>query len=201
MSLTPISAQAVTSLGVFVRDYGSADGKVDPGTGAFTFSNYIEVRDTRRALDFDSFDINGLLALNSSSFENFIFKFTLDYTNADPGPFASETWFAAIRGAEPLTTSDDVFVRMQDRSSPLTIEISALSDGFGRNAFQHTLDSGLFEFGFVESTGSIDQFDLYEARLEVLATEIVVPTPLALPLFASAFGVAALVRRRVRPKA
>ncbi|MEM6439145.1 MAG: hypothetical protein AAF763_05520 [Pseudomonadota bacterium] len=195
-------AQAVTSLGMFVNDYGSDAGKVDPGGTDVLGADFVTVSDSSSTRFSDSFDLSGLFGTFNPGFLIDRLELTLDFSEAGPSGFwffgFGESWNVRVQGSNSSASNDDLFVQLNDASAPQSLTVSILSDTGSTDAFVHSLLTENFEFWFSETTTLADNFDLDSAKLEVFGTATVIPTPFALPLLASAFGVAALFRRGSR---
>ncbi|MEM1315117.1 MAG: hypothetical protein AAGI51_11215 [Pseudomonadota bacterium] len=201
----PSAGHAVTSLGTFVNDYGSASGKVDPGGNDVLSADFVTVSDQSRSRFSDGFDLSGLFGTFNPGYSIDRFELTLTFSNAGPsgccmGLVRFEDWAVRVQGSDSRASNDDLFVQLDDDLSPQSVTLSVLGDSGSIDAFAHSVDTEFFEFWFSENTIRPDVFDLDQAKLEVFGEATVIPTPFALPMLASAFGLAALVRRRGRRK-
>lgn len=204
IAATTTGAHAVTSLGMFVHDYGSGDGKVDPGGNDQLSDDFVTVSTRTNGAFNDSFDLSGLFSTLDPGFSIDRFELKLTFSDANDTTFGipSESWFVTVSGSRSAGVAIGDFTdRLDPTPSPQTFVLSS-SDDFpgGVDAFATTLLNEKFEFSFFDDIALGGSFDLDQAELEVFGTLTVIPTPLALPMFASAFGVAALVRRRAHKK-
>lgn len=207
VAATTSGAHAVTSLGMFVNDYGTGAGKVDPGGNDVLGSDSVRISDDSTSRFFDSFDLSGLFGTFVPGFTIDRFDLTLTFDKAGPSLFPTEYWNVRVQGSNSSSALDDLFVPIFDPLSPQTVTISMGTDLLFIDAFAHSVASEKLEFGFSEFTPANgffekpDKFDLDSAKLEVFGEATVIPAPVALPMLASAFGLAAFVRRRTRRQA
>lgn len=200
MTLAAGTASAVTSLGTFANDYGSDAGKVDPGGTDVLGADFVTVSDQSSGRFSDSFDLSALFGTFQPGYVIDRFELTLEFDDSGPScPFflcgLGEIWEVRVQGSDSAVSSDDFFGTLSDPLSPQSFTVSIGTDIGSIDAFQHSVQSQLFEFWFSESSIKADAFDLNSAELEVFGTASVIPLPAGLPLVAGAFALAGLVRR------
>ena len=195
-------AEGETLLGTFLRDCGSAAGKVNPGGSGQPFGNFVPVSDQSSGRFSDAFDVS---ALSCGSIGHSVL--TLTFANAGPSQrrfilrFPTERWQVRVQGSDDRIvnganmSSDDHFATLFDAQSPQSVTVSTATDTGPIDAVAHSAATRNFAFRFSETTTGADAFDLDKADLQVFGA---IPLPAGLPLFAGAAAVAFAVRRHGR---
>lgn len=198
--LVATDASAAT-LGVYTHDYGNGAGQVDPGGDDVLGDGYVVVGDhggnsaaNNDPGEFtDTFD---LTELSDDTIESY--ELTLSFSLAGPSIRPNEAWLVQFQGSDGLDTMDDDFALLRSGASPQTITFNVTSDPVTNgDAFENSLVTGLFTFGFGEMTSGFDSFVLNSATLTVNGTPAPVPLPAGgLLLLGGLSGLAAFRRRK-----
>jgi hypothetical protein len=192
LALLSGTAGAAT-LETYTNDYGI--GKADPTGNDVLNTDSVTVSDQSTGRFQDSFDFSALVYDTIDSFE-----LTLTFDNARPAfgsflgfPFAIEQWDVRLLGSDSPGQSDDIFAGMADASSPQTFTVTSASGG---DVFATAIANSTFSFGFAESAGFPNAFDLFSASLTINGTPAIIPLPAGLPLLLAGLGGLAFLRKR-----
>ena len=191
---------SASTLGVYTHDYGDGAGQVDPGGDDILGDGFVVVGDhggtntsSNDPGEFtDTFDLTGLSGDTIESYE-----LTLTFSLAGPSVRPTEAWLAQFQGSDGTGTQDDDYALLLSGDSPQTITFNLTSDPRTTgDAFENSLATGLFTFGFAETTTGFDSFLLNSATLTVYGTPAPVPLPAGGLLLLGGLGGLAAMRRR-----
>jgi hypothetical protein len=174
VTLLSVGTASASLLGSLTHDYGSGEGKTDPGGTDPLSSDYVLVRDyTDSGNNSDRFtDTFDYHSLAYDSIEEFVL--TLEFSNTDRSAFfvPVEDWRVRPGGTEVASEYFDIN-RVGDNKATQSFTIDS-----GFSVFD-TLADGSFEYWFAEESLFENQFKLYNATLEVYGTPSAVPLPAA----------------------
>lgn len=199
LAFAPVAGAA--TLGVYTHDYGNGGGRIDPPGGDRVRGNHVEISENQANPFFDSLDFSDLAGSTIDSLE-----LTLAYDRAGPTSivgFPLERWLVDVQGSNGASFADDFTETLVDSASPLTLTLSAATDGGGVDAFATSVANLALGFSFDE-VGFLgaQTFRLFSATLTVNGTAAaVVPLPAPGLLLIGALGGLGLMRRRQRLRA
>lgn len=192
------STQASAGLiGSITHNYGI--GQYNPGGNDALSADHVTVSDQTNGRFYDVFDFSSFGGTITS------LDLRLDFSGAGPNVcfIIGECWFARLQGSNSNSwllgeEVDDLFVMLEDGSSPQTITVSAASDGLLVDVFAHSVAQGSLGLWFSEMTMGADAFQLNSATLTAMGEPTSVPEPSMLWLMSLGLGVAVWKSRRRR---
>ena len=193
-------ALSSTLLGTFFRDYGSDTGKVDPAGTDALFGDFVRVSDNSTERFSDTIDFSTINFATLDRLEVFISAASANNTVTLPfiGTVPTEIWTARFQGANPGSPFDDLFVPLTSDPMSQQVTISPASDVLTVNVFANATSTKSLSFWFSEFTPGVDQFDLYQVKLQVYGTLAPIPLPAAGWLMLAGLGGLGLAARRKR---
>lgn len=176
VTLLSVGTASASLLGSLTHDYGSGEGKTDPGGTDPLSSDYVLVRDyTDSGSNSDRFaDTFDYHSFAYDSIEEFVLTLEFSNTNYSFWGLPAEYWRVRPGGTNNLFELFSLNItRVGDNKATQSFTIDSEFSVF------NTLADGSFEYWFAEESLFENQFKLYNATLEVYGTPSAVPLPAA----------------------